>query len=81
MSQAGILTEDDRVELIEGELIAMAPVGDRHAGTTARLNRSRTSPCSVRDRMTTRAATRGRTTCFCCCCWRSPTPACGSTGR
>jgi Uma2 family endonuclease len=32
MGSAGILTEDDRVELIEGELIDMAPIGSEHAG-------------------------------------------------
>ena len=31
MGQAGILSEDERVELIEGELIDRAPVGSRHA--------------------------------------------------
>ncbi len=36
---AGLLTEDDRVELIEGELIDMAPIGSPHAGIVTRLTR------------------------------------------
>ncbi|GBC85859.1 hypothetical protein HRbin11_02317 [bacterium HR11] len=39
MLAAGILTEDSRVELIEGEIIAMAPIGSRHAACVDRLNR------------------------------------------
>jgi Uma2 family endonuclease len=39
MAQAGILTEDDRVELIEGEIIEMTPIGSRHAACVDRLNR------------------------------------------
>lgn len=39
MAQAGILVEDDRVELIDGDLIDMAPIGSRHAGTVSRLTR------------------------------------------
>jgi len=37
MADAGILDEDDRVELIQGELFDMAPIGSRHAGTVAML--------------------------------------------
>jgi Uma2 family endonuclease len=33
MGEAGILTEDDRVELIEGQLVAMTPIGSNHSGT------------------------------------------------
>ena len=39
MGEAGILTDDDRVELIEGELIAMAPIGSGHSASTNALNR------------------------------------------
>jgi Uma2 family endonuclease len=37
MGDTGILREDDRVELIDGELFAMAPVGCPHAAAVARL--------------------------------------------
>jgi len=33
MGEAGIFSEDDRVELIEGEVIDMAPIGSKHANT------------------------------------------------
>lgn len=39
MGDAGILTEDDRVELIEGELVAMAPIGSEHVAATNALTR------------------------------------------
>ena len=38
MGEVGILNPRDRVELIEGELIAMAPIGSNHAGTVIALN-------------------------------------------
>lgn len=38
MGEAGVLAADARVELIEGELIEMAPIGTRHAAAVKRLN-------------------------------------------
>lgn len=37
MDKAGILCEDDRIELMDGKIIVMAPIGDRHIGGTAWL--------------------------------------------
>ncbi len=38
MGEAGIFAEDDRVELIGGEVVEMAPIGWRHARCVTRLN-------------------------------------------
>lgn len=39
MGEAGIFSEDDRVELIEGEVIDTAPIGSRHSACVTQLNR------------------------------------------
>jgi len=39
MVAAGVLREEDRVELIDGELIDMAPIGPLHQGTVDLLTR------------------------------------------
>jgi Uma2 family endonuclease len=39
MAEAGILGADERVELIEGEIVQMAPIGPRHAGCVINVNR------------------------------------------
>jgi len=39
MGEAGIFTEDDRVELIDGEIVQMTPIGSRHAACVKRLIR------------------------------------------
>ena len=38
MGEAGILPVEGRLELIEGEIIAMAPIGSRHAAIVKQLN-------------------------------------------
>ena len=37
MGEAGIFTRDDRVELLEGKIYAMSPIGSRHAACVKRL--------------------------------------------
>ena len=38
MGEAGIFTAEDRVELLDGEIVAMTPIGALHAGLVSRLN-------------------------------------------
>ncbi|MBM4443187.1 MAG: Uma2 family endonuclease [Candidatus Rokubacteria bacterium] len=39
MADAGVFGPDERVELIEGEIIQMSPIGPRHAGCVINLTR------------------------------------------
>lgn len=54
MVAAGVLTSSDRVELIEGEILDMAPIGTRHAAVTCRLLKRLL--LSLADTATVRAA-------------------------
>ncbi len=38
MAEAGVLGEDDRVELVDGEIVEMSPIGSPHAACVDRLN-------------------------------------------
>ncbi|HTW71487.1 MAG TPA: Uma2 family endonuclease [Acetobacteraceae bacterium] len=48
LGEAGILGEDDRVELLEGQLVAMPPIGPRHALAVDALNESLMTAIAVR---------------------------------
>jgi hypothetical protein len=39
MGQVGILSREDRVELIDGEILAMSPIGTRHSATVDRATK------------------------------------------
>lgn len=49
MVVAGILSEDERVELIQGEIVKMSPIGIHHANCVNRLNKL--FLLSLRDRV------------------------------
>ncbi len=39
MAEVGILTEEERVELIEGQIVKLSPIGSRHAACVNRCTR------------------------------------------
>jgi Uma2 family endonuclease len=39
MGEKGLLTPEDRVQLIEGEILEMPPIGTRHGSVAGRLNK------------------------------------------
>lgn len=50
MAEAGVLRPDARVELLDGQVVEMSPIGSRHAGCVNRLTRMLTH--AVGDRAT-----------------------------
>jgi Uma2 family endonuclease len=48
MARAGVLRDDDRVELIEGEIVDMTPIGSRHAAVVDLLTRWLVMGCGTR---------------------------------
>ena len=53
MADAGILTRDERVELIDGEIIVMAPIGNEHAASVD-IGTDLFAPLMVAERATVR---------------------------
>ena len=51
MAEAGILDEDDRVELLDGRIVEMTPIGPPHRSCVNRLNRL-FAPLQTGDRAT-----------------------------
>lgn len=48
MVRLGVLTENDRVELIRGEILAKMPIGPRHAASVTGLNEALGPQCAGR---------------------------------
>jgi len=48
MAETGVLRDDDRVELIEGEIVDMTPIGPRHIAVVNRLTQALVRACGDR---------------------------------
>jgi Uma2 family endonuclease len=48
MIDAGVFTEDERLELIDGEIVEMSPIGDPHSACVRRLIKLLSQLCSER---------------------------------
>jgi hypothetical protein len=51
LGEAGVLGEDDRVELLEGQLVDMSPIDPRHAAVIDELNRLLVAAVGERGRV------------------------------
>jgi Uma2 family endonuclease len=60
MVELGIFREDERPELIDGEIVEMTPIGHRHSACVSRLNERLVF--GVRDRALVWVVRPGRTT-------------------
>jgi Uma2 family endonuclease len=62
MAEVGLLSPDDRTELIEGEIIDMPPIGDRHAAVvrllTTRLVRAVGDAAEISSQLPVRLSLR-----------------------
>ena len=63
MAEVGLLAPDARVELINGEIIDMAPMGSRHAATVTRLDRLLSRAIGERANMRVQLPVRLGTVC------------------
>ena len=79
MGQAGILAEGDRVELIDGEVVAMTPIGPRHCACVDRTTRALVTQAGDRAIVRVQGAVRFPPTC--CSSSKSPNPRLPTTGK